>query len=124
MGMKALRVAWRVFVALVTVIVALGAISVANSSFERVVLGGLLLIYAVLMNGFTMLGHAAIKFGQAQSAAFVQLAEAIHHPDAEAYGEQLRAQVAESPPFPWVEAVTLWLLTIIAIVDIGSVALR
>ena len=81
MKMRALSIAWQVFLDLIALAVILGMIAAAKSNFQTIVISGLTLLYTAIRGYFALLGRAIEDSAQARASQFVELARLLNHPE-------------------------------------------
>ena len=83
---KIISISWCVLINLIEVAVVVTMLGVAHTSFEKVVISALVLIYLAVKNYFSLLGDGMMKKGQQDLARFFELAKQLKI-DTEIYRE-------------------------------------
>ena len=105
-----------IFFHLVEIAVVLAMFHVAKSSFETIVVSGLVLTYLSVVGSFAMLGHALLEKGHQDFARFIELAKALRL-DAQIYEEALqenREEFQKGKASFWIGVAFKMLLALIA----------
>ena len=116
--MRILSILWRVLVNLVGAVVILAMFHIAKSSFETVIISGLVLIYTSVNGSYYVLGYALHKKWSQDSWRFLQIGKSLNISQTEIVEEALKEDEKETSssqvPF-WINVGFNTLFTLIAI---------
>jgi len=73
---------WSVIGGLVTIVVALGILNLAGSQFEKVVLAGVVVIYATVARGVAGMAHLVLAQSRSSYGQYIELRGILGRPDA------------------------------------------